>query len=94
MAAIICVQIPLINRFLLMDNTGTIVGVGEAVRQKEMRLPLRILSKSPRVDWTVLDTHFIVETETVTVLTMEALEAVTPHLLWLNDTCSGVVEYF
>ena len=54
-------QIPLINRFLLMDTTGMTVGVGEAVRQQEMRLPLRILSKSPQPpDWKMLDAHFIV----------------------------------
>ena len=56
-------QIPLINRFLLMDSTGMTVGVGEVARQQEMRLPLRILSKSPQQqpDWKKqLDAHFIV----------------------------------
>ena len=43
-------QIPLINRILLMDSTGITVGVGEVLRQKEMRRPLRILIKSPRLE--------------------------------------------
>ena len=86
-------QIPLINRFLLMDSTGITVGVGEMVRKEEMRLPLRILSKTRGQDdcpWSkqTLDPHFIVQAQAVTVLTIGCLEAVEPHLLWLDDGCS------
>ena len=75
-----------------MDSTGITVGVGEVLRQKEMRRPLRILIKSPRLECpfpkAVLEPHFIVEVKTVTKLTMDSLETTAPHLLWLDDACS------
>jgi hypothetical protein len=70
-----------------MDTTGETVGVGEAIREHEMRAPLRILMQSEQCPCVgaVLDEHFIVTTHTASVLTMEALEEHAPHILWLDD---------